>query len=257
MVGTVRTAIGDVKKLFGKLLYPQRCSFCDNVIRLDEKVCKSCLENKNEITGEACLFCGCKKNDCTCGSRKSYYKAIAAPFYYDGSAGIAVRNLKFRGITSVADTLSSAMADCLAKRFSGYWFDVITFVPMTETAVKQRGFNQAELLARGVSGLTDIPFSDMLVKTIETKQQHNLKEFERSGNVLGAFDIKEECLPLLKGARVLLCDDVKTTGSTLNECAKTLLISGAEEVMCLTACIAQRENAEKPRGTEVRFVNEF
>lgn len=120
-----------------------------------------------------------------------------------------------------------------------------------------RGFNQAELLARGVSGLTDIPFSDMLVKTIETKQQHNLKEFERSGNVLGAFDIKEECLPLLKGARVLLCDDVKTTGSTLNECAKTLLISGAEEVMCLTACIAQRENAEKPRGTEVRFVNEF
>lgn len=226
------------KRLLGKLLYPTRCAFCDKVIEMHRKVCDNCLENKKDITGEVCYLCGCAKGDCVCRGKKSYYTAIAAPFYYEGAAGIAVRNLKFRGIKSIADTLSDAMTDCLSKRFGGYWFDCVTFVPMTPDAVKKRGFNQSELLAAGVSKRTEIPLADLLVKTVETKQQHNLREYERSGNVLGAFEVHEEVLSQLKGARVLLCDDVKTTGSTLNECAKTLLIGGAAEVFCLTATIA-------------------
>ena len=67
-----------------------------------------------------------------------------------------------------------------------------------------------------------------------------LKEYERSGNVLGVFAVKEEVLPFIKHARILLCDDVKTTGATLNECAKTLLIAGADEVFCLTATTVKK-----------------
>lgn len=225
-------------ELFGKLLFPQRCRFCDKVININEVICEKCVETKREITGNICYLCGCEKADCTCGGKKHFYTAVAAPYYYDGAAGFAVRNLKFKRLQNFADTLAEDMAACFSKRFEGYYFDYVTFVPMTAAAVKKRGFNQAELLARGVSERTDIPLCDMLVKTAETKQQHMLKEYERSGNVLGVFEARDSIQPLLADKRILICDDVKTTGSTLNECAKTLLISGAAEVFCLTATIA-------------------
>lgn len=225
--------------IVGKLLFPQRCRFCDKIININEEICESCLENKREIKGAICYLCGYKKEDCLCGGKKHFYTAIAAPYYYSGAAGAAVRNLKFRKLESFADTLSEDMAACFFERFEGYYFDYVTFVPLTAAAIKKRGFNQAELLAKGVSEKTQIPFCDMLIKNAETKQQHMLKEYERSGNILGVFDVRDSVRPLLlNDKRILLCDDVKTTGSTLNECAKTLLISGAAEVFCLTATIA-------------------
>lgn len=227
-----------ISDIVGKLLFPQRCRFCDTVINIDEKICSRCINNKNEITGKICFQCGCKKEDCVCRGRKHYYKAVAAPYYYDGAAGYAVRNLKFKKIQSFADTLAEDMAACLSERFGECSFDFVTFVPMTAKAVKKRGFNQAKLLAEGVSAITGIPFSDMLVKNAETKEQHMLREYERSGNVLGVYDVRDSVIKSVNNARILICDDVKTTGSTLNECAKTLMIAGAAEVFCLTATIA-------------------
>ena len=237
---SIKKSLKSAKKLSLKLLFPQRCRFCDRVIEINETACKGCLETRNEITGEICMLCGFKKSDCVCKKHKSFYTAVASPYYYEGAAGVAVKKLKFGKATHIAESLSEDMAKCFFERFSGYSFDFAAYVPMTKKDEKKRGFNQAQLLAAGVSKRTGIPLKDALEKIFETSQQHTLKEYERSGNVLGVFAVKEEVLPFIKHARILLCDDVKTTGATLNECAKTLLIAGADEVFCLTATTVKK-----------------
>lgn len=226
---------------FAKLLFPQRCRFCNTVIDIREETCKNCEENKNEITGEICMLCGFKAEDCVCKKHKNYYNAVAAPYYYDGTAEKAIYNLKFNGIKSVADGLSHDMANCFSRYFENYSFEYITYVPMTEKSMKLRTFNQAQLLAEKVSDITGIPCIKILEKTVETKTQHFLKENERTGNLLGVFEINENEIEKIQNARILLIDDIKTTGSTLNECAKTLLIGGAAEVFCLTAAIVRKK----------------
>lgn len=237
----IKDALKSAKKLSLKMLFPQRCRFCDRVIGINESICPACRESKNEITGEICTLCGFKKSDCVCNGHKSFYTAVASPYYYEGAAGIAVKKLKFGKVLTIADSLSGDMAKCFFERFSEYSFDFATFVPMTKKAEKKRGFNQARLLTAGVCEKTGIPLIEALEKICETSQQHTLKEYERSGNVLGVFAVKKEAMPSVVHARILLCDDVKTTGATLNECAKTLLIAGADEVFCLTAATAKKQ----------------
>ncbi len=235
------------KQLFKKravsVFYPNRCRFCTRVIDIRKAVCPECEDSKNEITGEICMACGCMKKDCTCRGKKHFYVAVAAPYYYDGAAGKAIKLLKFQNRKECADPLFEDMASCLLTRFSGYTFDAVTFVPSSKKEKRSRGFNQAEILAKGVAELSNIPFWEALVKDFETAPQHSLPENERTGNLLGVFNIKDGIT--LSGKRILLCDDVKTTGSTLNECAKTLLIGGASEVFCLTAAITKNQITNK------------
>ncbi len=222
----------------GKMLFPERCRFCNRVIDIRKTVCKNCEDGLKVIDGEICYLCGCKQTDCKCKKHKSFYDAVVAPYYYEGSAGLALRNLKFNGIKSLAEHLYTDMAKCFNERYSEYSFDFICFVPMTEKSKKERGFNQSQILADGVSKLTGIPVINALKKTAETDAQHNLSGSLRSGNVKGVFEINETFSDRITDARILLCDDIKTTGSTLNECAATLKIGGATEVFCLTAAIA-------------------
>lgn len=164
-----------------------------------------------------------------------FYKSVCAPFYYDGAAGKAIRNLKFKNMPEFADVLAEDMAECFKMHFGNYSFDYCTFVPTVKKDIKKRGFNHAELLARKVAENIDIPCKELLVKCTSTQPQHTLPEMKRSGNLLGCFETTNT--ELIENTRILLCDDVKTTGATLNECAKTLLIGGAAEVLCLTASI--------------------
>lgn len=228
--------------IIGKALFPQRCRFCNTVIKPNETVCKDCTESLEVIDGKICTLCGMKEADCTCQKHRSYYTAIAAPYYYEGAAGKAVQALKFNKVQTVVEDLGWDMTVCFKERFHGYDFDLITFVPMTKKSEKERGFNQSELLAQSVAKETNIPIVTALRKVFETKPQHDLGELGRSGNVLGVFEVDEKIKPELENARILLIDDVKTTGATLNECAKTLLIGGAAEVFCLTATIAKKHN---------------
>ncbi|MBR1989886.1 MAG: ComF family protein, partial [Firmicutes bacterium] len=118
------------------------------VIKHNEEICLKCEDNLKEISGEICYRCGCSKEDCTCKEHKSYYKAIAAPFYYEGTAGNSIRLLKFQKKLDVSDVLSEEMAKCYINRLSEYSPDIITYVPMHKSKLKERGFNQAEILTR-------------------------------------------------------------------------------------------------------------
>lgn len=232
----------DIKQYLLSIFFPKRCKYCGCVIDMRDELCNTCEKTLMKIEGEICKRCGVSKDLCSCGGKKSYYEGICAPFYYEGAVSKAIWNLKFRNKTEFAETLAEEMARCFQERLSEYDFDFCTFVPSAKEDIKKRGYNQADLLARQVGTLIGIPCKELLIKNRPTKPQHTLPEMKRSGNLLGCFEVKDG--EEFENARILLCDDVKTTGATLNECAKTLLIGGASEVFCLTAAITSRHKEE-------------
>lgn len=222
-----------------RLIYPQRCKYCNAVIDMRRELCHTCQNTLKIIEGDICKLCGKGVNDCDCGHKKHFYKYVCAPFYYEGAASRAIWRFKFRKVTKLSKVFAEDMVECFNKHYKGYDFDLCTFVPSSKDSLKERGFNQAELLARDFSELVNLECKEALLKTKETKTQHNLVSVERSGNLAGAIELKYDVDLLHK--RVLLIDDIKTTGSTLNECAKMLLIGGAEEVFCLTVAITNKK----------------
>ena len=233
----------ELKDFLTAFLFPKRCRYCTCVIKHNEEICRKCEDNLHEISGEICFKCGCSKEDCVCKNHKSYYEAISAPFYYDGTASNSIKLLKFRKRTEVSDVLAEEMAKCYVNNLSEYSVDLVTFVPMHKKKQKDRGFNQAELLTRKMCNILNLPCQELLVKTDETEDQHFFDENLRKGNLLGIFSTVDEIDILDK--RILLCDDIKTTGATLDECAKTLLIAGASDVICLTCAITKKKKNKK------------
>ena len=228
-------------------LYPQRCAYCGRVIDLRLTVCPQCADALQEIKGEVCLLCGCMKADCSCEGKKSYYRAVAAPFYYSGSAGNLIRRFKFQNEPQLGKQLAAKMAETLSEVYGDVHFDAVIPVPMYRDKLAERGYNQAEILAKELAGLTGIPFLPALEKSCDTKPQHTLPHDARTANLLGAFTCGENGF---SGKTLLLTDDIKTTGSTLNECAKTLLIGGAQSVYCLCAAIVKAKENDGADNTD-------
>lgn len=226
------------KNFIIKLLYPQRCKYCNNVIDIRREICHTCENTLKKIEGDICKLCGASVNDCDCGHKKHFYKYICAPFYYEGAASRAIWRFKFRNATNLSKVFAEDMAKCFNEHYSGFDFDLCTFVPSSKKSLKERGYNQAELLAKDFCELTNLECKELLLKTIETKIQHDLTGVERSGNLVGAIEVEFD--ENLDNKRILLIDDIKTTGATLNECAKMLLIGGAAEVFCLTVAITNK-----------------
>ena len=226
------------------LFFPKRCCFCGKVIRPEKTVCSECEDEAFRIEGETCLLCGYSKQDCICKGHKNAYSEIYSPFYYELGGRKAVLRLKDKGVKSVAERLAKDMYESVMKNASDKDFDEIAFVPMTKRQLKSRPANQSELLARELSKLMNIPVRSYLVKLSDVPMQHTLNESKRKGNVLGIFDVtdvtEDENVFSPQGKSILLCDDVKTTGATLNECAKMLKLAGAKRVCCVTATVTKK-----------------
>lgn len=221
-------------------LFTKRCALCGEVIAVDETFCEECLKPP-EISGEICKFCGCSSIDCRCRKHKSEYKQIVAPFYYDGSVVRAVNSFKENDMPFIADYLSERMVEAITRNYADIAFDMITFVPLDELKIRVRGYNQSQLLADRISKRINVPVMEVLYKCRYTGTLHkNKKHIKRSVMVFGAYDVYEECKQELDGKTILLIDDVKTTGSTLNECAKMLKIYGAKEVYAASAAITKK-----------------
>lgn len=222
------------KKAIRYLFFPKRCAMCGGVIEPGEMLCEECGKRNNTLVLPICYHCGRSRKDCVCKGRKNrFVSAFAAPFYYEGSVEKAIKRLKFDRETDVAPWLGGQMAEFARMVYPEVVFDFVTFVPMTEKEKKERGFNQSELLSDTVGETLSLPVRDVLLKIYETKRQRTLRERQRSGNVLGVFEVPEPSQ--VKDKRILLCDDLTTSGATLTECAKMLMIHGAREVLCLTA----------------------
>ncbi len=232
----------DFKRIYDtalSFLFTKRCRYCRNVCNITDDVCECCADDISKIEGNICYKCGCSKLICSCKGKSHFYESVCAPYYYEGAPEKAVINLKHKKINNIIDGLSEDMAQCVKDRYENLDFDICTFVPMHFEDEKKRGYNQASLLAEGISKRLCIPFQKLVNKDYKTPSQHALPEAMRSGNLSGALSFNEGCNIDVSGMRILLCDDIKTTGATLDECAKILLFKGAAEVRCIAACVTK------------------
>lgn len=227
-------------KRFSKLFFPNRCEFCGEVIEFNETVCSAC-KDLPEIKAPICESCGCSKSDCNCKKKKKEYKMIVAPYYYRDRAVIAIHSFKDSDMTFLAPRFCRDIAKCINEHYADIAFDAVAYVPMRKWNQLKRGYNQSEMLARGVSEIINVPVMDLLAKTVRTRPQKRSTARERRANVFGAFDVIDT--EYVKGKTILIIDDVKTTGSTLNECSKMLKIYGAKAVYCASLAIVN--NKEK------------
>ena len=235
-----------MKKFFDISLFsffPRHCAYCDKLIPGDMTMCEECAKSLPRIKGEICLMCGREKKKCTCKSHARYYNGVAAPFYFRDNVRYGVHRFKFRKSLTNSKAFATEMSDTVKKRFKGIEFDYITQVPSSSKSLKKRGFNQCSLLAEDISENTGIPFKDNILKKIyETDDQHGLNFYLRQGNLTGVFD--SDFPDLIKDKTVLLCDDISTSGETLNECSKMLWLYGAKEIYCITLALTENQGVK-------------
>ncbi|MCM1545341.1 MAG: ComF family protein [Ruminococcus sp.] len=222
---------------FIRIFYPKRCRSCGKIVPLGKSYC-DCLKNTYvRVSDNFCEHCASELDNCTCvHPRAIRFEHITAPFIYTGLARERLLLLKFDGEKDEADFFAYEMSQRFAMCFPNAKIDAVAFVPMTEGAVRKRGYNQSELLAKGVSKRLFIPFANVIRKTTETESQHELKKEERLANLDGAFEVFDK--NRVKGKTIILCDDIKTTGTTLMRCVHVLKDAGAKDVYCLCAAIS-------------------
>lgn len=204
-----------------KLLFPPKCILCGRPLPGEEEICPDCRQKVLLNTTPPRTEKG------------AFFDRAAAGLWYQGAVRQAIHGLKYREKQSYARPLARVMLYAYQTKI-GEECDLIAFVPTNPSTLRQRGYDQARLLAEALAGLLELPCVPALEKTRETGRMAGLKPDQRRANVLGAFRVC--CSPeLLRGRRVLLVDDILTTGSTLSECARMLKAAGAEAVFGLCA----------------------
>ena len=230
-------------------LYPPRCRFCrDSILGHDnECFCVKCRKRVREITHPLCTLCGqpfldTGGDDHLCGNclvRKPNFVQARAWACYPRDEGEdhplreVVQRFKYGRKVSLGKPLGRLMAMACRAFFQQCAFDVIIPVPLHPQRLRWRGFNQSVILAREVSRSWGLPVDPLiLLRSKETPPQTQLSEEERRKNVRRAFALNPA--KPVEGRKVLLVDDVYTSGATVNECSRTLIQGGVEEVHVLT-----------------------
>ena len=161
------------------------------------------------------------------------YGKCAVPLRYEGAVREAILRFKFRGALGAAEGFGALLAQCAAEELGGE-FDLVTWAPVSRRRLRQRGYDQAELLAQEAAAAWGAKPVRLLRKTRDNPPQSGLGAAERRGNVIGVYEAI--AVETLQNARILLIDDIITTGSTLSECVRVLQAAGARSVVC--ACLA-------------------
>ncbi len=221
------------------LFFPNTCIACGDIIEDGEDFCNYCYEMLAKVDfTKNCIGCGSKKKLCECKYRVFYYSGMIAPFYNKASSKDAMYKFKFSRQKENAKFFSQQMSLAVRNAYNGINFDAITYVPLSFKKQLKRGFNQSELLAKQISEILRIPILDVLYCNSRRINQHDLSDpKERFKNVQGLYGCKTKVM----GKNILLVDDIKTTGATLNECAKQLILNGADNVYCVTGLITERK----------------
>lgn len=211
-------------------LYPNRCPVCDSFLDAHTLVCEDCGNTILLGQDDYCHRCG--KIACRCKYMDYAFDRAVVCCRYDESTIPAVLALKKSRNTNFAYFTAQIIAERLRNNPLYGDLDYVTAVPMHPSKERQRGYNQAALIGEEIARLLAIPYyDDILYKAYASPAQHTLGREARRKNV-DAFRIRSE---RLDGLRILLCDDVLTTGSTLHRCAALLKENGAKTVIAAAA----------------------
>ena len=197
--------------------YPPRCAFCRTLLRTGTGlwVCPSCLEKLPRLTRDE------QRRDV------SHTELVLAPLRYEGVVRESLLRYKFGGLTAYAAVYAEFLAKCIDE--NGISCDSITWVPLSRRRLRQRGYDQARLIAEELAKRLGLPCECFLVKRRHTRPQSGISNREkRKANAAGAYAVLNA--ERVKGKRVLLVDDIVTTGATLASCAGVLADAGCSAV---------------------------
>lgn len=218
---------------FLSLFYPTQCRNCLRYIK-DFKylyVCEKCFLLIKKLRGNICPICSkplgsLYADKCLeCLRYKKRFKQIKQAGIYEGALKELIHLLKFYKKKRIADLLFKFIIDNIEEDYLN-WPDVIVPVPLSKKVLNERGFNQTEIIGKKIAQYKNKPFLNVVKKIKETLPQNKLGRNERLKNLNGAFETDVS----FKDKKVLIVDDVYTTGATMNEMAKVILEKGALEV---------------------------
>ncbi|WP_372519126.1 ComF family protein [Candidatus Ruminimicrobiellum ovillum] len=212
------------------IIFPRTCSLCGKKIsfNFEKNICNECIEKLPKVEGLICHKCSLPLPDggATCSDCKSnkdiYFENLKSPYIYSLQMKKLIKKLKYSRKTFLAKDLSAKLADFIITENIDKNIDVVVPVPMHWLKKWKRGYNQAELLADDVARIINKPMYNALARTKYTKPQFNLKKGQRKENLEDMFAVNKKYADIIQGKRILLIDDIATTCSTANQCAKVL-----------------------------------
>ncbi|MFH1859476.1 MAG: ComF family protein [bacterium] len=233
------------------LIFPAECSLCSNPLETirERYICSDCIKKITPLDLPVCEKCGkplvssfnliqyplCRQ----CRTLKRYFTAARAVGAYEGVLKKAIWLFKYEGKTGLQDMLGHLMVDRIShlgwanSSIGSERIDIIIPIPLHKTRLKARGYNQSDILAAFMGKKLGIPVSRNNLKRIKaTITQASLKRKERIKNIHNAFCIQKP--EEISGKRILLIDDVFTTGATSNECSRILKQAGSSDIFVLT-----------------------
>ena len=224
-------------RAISRFLFPVdiTCNACGREI-FEGYFCSDCEEKLPFNDGIICNHCGRRvfspEEFCSsCNGRETYFDRARSVFIYSDPIKKLIASLKYNGKRYLAEVFAFYLARLYYSSF--FNSDTVVYPPMSDERLKERGYNQAELLAKEFSILTGIPvLDDVLVKTKETPRQATLSAADRRKNLHGSFKLQNK--KSIAAKRILLIDDVMTTGATAEILSELLLKNGAERVNVLT-----------------------
>ncbi len=218
-----------ISKYILDIFYPNRCPCCGDFIRWDKLTCGKCHRELEPVYDKICKKCG--KEICICSEEIFYDRAVSL-FRYEKLAKEGILAMKRSENKNFGEYAGKMISEILNSDYHGENFDFIIPVPMSVRSFMKRGFNQAEVIAKEISESFSIPLrNDILYKDNVSSSQHFLGRAERFRSISAIKSHDAD----LRGKKVILCDDIITTGSTVNRCAMLLKEKGAESIMLVCA----------------------
>ena len=207
-----------------RLLFPPKCVLCKRILEKEETdFCRECREKAPEFPKSTLKL--------------SFLAGWTSVWYYKDTVRKSILRYKFGGRRSYAEAYGRRLAMKLQKEGKDD-FEVLSFVPIAFLRKMKRGYDQVDLLAEALGNELNVPAVKTLRKIRNTPPQSGIKDVaRRRANVLGAYRCVDA--EAVRGKRVLLLDDVLTTGATASECARVLLTAGAKEVFCATLAVSE------------------
>ena len=223
---------------FGDIFFPPTCVACGHIIP-SGVICDACI---NSIDGFDTLFCG------TCAARLPDQKKIchkdapyllgAAASYHDEPLRALIHALKFQGVAGAAQPLADILVAYAARLRLDLTHYITTPLPLSAQRARARGFNQSALIARLFANTLDIPFKEPLLARVQHRKPQSDTEniFERRENIKGCFALAPGAD--VKNKKIILLDDVTTSGTTFTEAAHVLRSAGAKKILALAVAKA-------------------
>lgn len=225
------------------VFFPKSCPMCDEVMKSGMLICKKCEPKLVYIDEPKCKKCGKQIESevaeycADCLKTNHYYKRGIAAFQYNDMVSHSIYRFKYHNRRTYAEFYGSAIAEKYREEIRRWHAGVIIPVPIHERKMIKRGYNQAELIAKELGKNLNIKVDGGILKrVVNTRPQKEMSRNERKKNMEKAFKISKSVVEYKK---IILVDDIYTTGSTVDACAKVLLAAGAEEVNCVCLSIGQ------------------